>query len=49
MAVTLAPPDLRWVFRPYPGGVDVFAPSTAERDSLKAAHPDWLSAHPSGL
>ncbi|MCX4960963.1 hypothetical protein OG881_22090 [Streptomyces virginiae] len=49
IAVTLAPPDLRWVFRPYPGGVDVFAPSTVERDSLKAAHPDWLSAHPSGL
>ncbi|MEU0634528.1 hypothetical protein [Streptomyces sp. NPDC005989] len=48
-AVTLAPPDLRWVFRPYPGGVDVFAPSTAERDSLKTAHPDWLSAHASGL
>ncbi|WKD30611.1 DUF3885 domain-containing protein [Streptomyces xanthophaeus] len=49
IAVTLAPPDLRWVFRPYPGGVDVCAPSTAGRDSLKAAHPDWLSAHPSGL
>ncbi|MER7195866.1 DUF3885 domain-containing protein [Streptomyces flaveolus] len=49
IAVTLAPPDLRWVFRPYPGGVDVFAPSTAERDSLKATHPDWLSGHPSGL
>lgn len=49
IAVTFAPPDLRWVFRPYPGGVDVFAPSTAERDSLKTAHPDWLSAHPSGL
>ncbi|MFI7359968.1 hypothetical protein ACIBTP_39350 [Streptomyces avidinii] len=48
IAVTLAPPDLRRVFRPYPGGVDVFAPSAAERDSLKVAHPDWLSAHPSG-
>ncbi|MBE8475974.1 DUF3885 domain-containing protein [Streptomyces justiciae] len=49
IAVTLAPPDLRWLFGPYPGGVDVFASSTAERDSLKAAHPDWLSTQPSGL
>ncbi|WP_443061827.1 DUF3885 domain-containing protein [Streptomyces sp. NBC_00425] len=34
---------------PYDGGGDVFAPSAAVRDDLKAAHPDWLSTHPSGM
>ena len=47
--VGLAPPDLRWLYHPYDGGGDVFAPSGAVRDALKAAHPDWLSANPAGL
>lgn len=47
--VTLAPLDLRWLYHPYDGGGDVFAPSAAVRDDLKAAHPDWLSMHPSGM
>ncbi|MFE2329267.1 hypothetical protein ACFXD5_36100 [Streptomyces sp. NPDC059385] len=47
--VTLAPLDLRWLYHPYDGGGDVFAPSPAVRDALKAAHPDWLSTHPSGM
>lgn len=47
--VTLAPLDLRWLYHPYDGGGDVFAPSTAVRDALKAAYPDWLSTRPSGM
>lgn len=47
--VGLAPLDLRWLYHPYDGGGDVFAPNRAVRDALKAAHPDWLSAHPTGL
>jgi hypothetical protein len=47
--VTLAPLDLRWLYHPYDGGGDVFAPSAAVRDVLKAAHPEWLSIHPSGM
>lgn len=46
--VTLAPLDLRWLYHPYDGGGDVFAPS-ASVTALKAAHPDWLSTHPSGM
>ena len=47
--VILMPLDLRWLYHPYDGGGDVFAPSAAIRDALKAAHPDWLSTHPSGM
>lgn len=47
--VVLAPLDIRWLHHPYDGGGDVFAPSSAVRDALKAAHRDWLSAHPMGL
>ncbi|MEV7730222.1 hypothetical protein AB0P15_36750 [Streptomyces sp. NPDC087917] len=47
--VTLAPLDLRWLYHPYDGGGDVFAPSTSVRDALKAAHPEWLSTHPTGM
>ena len=47
--VTIAPPDLRWLYHPYDGGADVIAPSPTERDALRDRHADWLSAHPSGL
>lgn len=47
--VTLAPLDLRWLYHPYDGGGDVFAPSSAIRDALKTAHHDWLSTHPTGM
>jgi hypothetical protein len=41
--------DLRWLFAPYDGGMDVVLPTTAERDHLRSAHSDWLSTHPAGL
>ncbi|MEV4556305.1 hypothetical protein AB0K51_04810 [Kitasatospora sp. NPDC049285] len=47
--VTLAPADLRWLYHPYDGGGDVFAPSTEIRDALRAAHADWLSARADGM
>jgi hypothetical protein len=40
--------DLRWLYHPYDGGVDVLLPSTRERDALKARHCEWLSTHPGG-
>ncbi|MGW0939765.1 DUF3885 domain-containing protein [Streptomyces sp. NPDC002666] len=46
--VTLAPLDLRWLYHPYDGGGDVHA-SSAIVTALRAAHPDWLSTHPSGM
>ncbi|MET7369337.1 hypothetical protein ABZS61_26450 [Streptomyces sp. NPDC005566] len=46
--VTLAPLDLRWLYHPYDGGGDVYA-SSASVTGLRAAHPDWLSTHPSGM
>ncbi|GAA2129605.1 hypothetical protein GCM10009760_01020 [Kitasatospora kazusensis] len=46
--VILAPATLDWLVHPYDGGIDVIAPSTAERETLKAKHRDWLSLHPSG-
>ncbi|MEU8403165.1 hypothetical protein AB0C28_49000 [Nonomuraea sp. NPDC048892] len=42
-------PDLRRLYHPYDGGADVILTNTQERDTLKAAHTDWLSKHPSGL
>src|SRR5215203_1796598 len=30
--VTIAPPDLRWLYHPYDGGGDVIAPSPSDRD-----------------
>ena len=41
--------DLRWLYHPYDGGMDVILPSTAERDALKDRHSAWLSKHPGGL
>ncbi|MCO5969300.1 DUF3885 domain-containing protein [Actinoallomurus soli] len=45
----IAPLDLRWLYHPYDGGADVIAPTTDDRDGLKARLTDWLSAHPLGL
>jgi len=47
--VIIGPADLRWLYHPYDGGADVILPSVPERDDLAAEHPDWRSAHPSGL
>jgi len=40
--------DVRWMFHPYDGGMDVIAPTTADRDGLRDRHCAWLSKHPSG-
>lgn len=40
---------LRWLFHPYDGGMDVIAPSAAERDRLAARFRTWLSDRPDGL
>jgi hypothetical protein len=40
---------LHWLYHPYDGGMDIILPTTAERDTLRRRHRDWLSAHPSGL
>lgn len=47
--VVLADTDLRWLYHPYDGGMDVILPSTADRDALRDRHREWLSAHPGGL
>ena len=47
--VLVADPDLRWLYHPYDGGMDVVLSSPAERDAVKERHRDWLSAHPGGL
>ncbi len=47
--VIIGPEELGWLFAPYPGGVDVIASSTSERDHLKGAFADWLPANPAGL
>lgn len=47
--VLVADIDLRWLYHPYDGGMDVTLSSTAERDDLRDHHHDWLSSHPAGL
>ena len=47
--VIITTADMGWLYHPYDGGADVIAASTGHRDQLRRAHPDWLSAHPSGL
>jgi hypothetical protein len=32
---------MSWLYIPYPGGADVFLPSTLARDELRDRHPDW--------
>ncbi|MDA1386248.1 DUF3885 domain-containing protein [Glycomyces lechevalierae] len=39
-------PGARWLFHPYDGGMDVIAPTAADRDALRDRHQDWLSKHP---
>jgi hypothetical protein len=38
-----------WLYHPYDGGADVIATTAGQRDQLRCAHTDWLSAHPAGL
>ncbi|GAA0577501.1 hypothetical protein GCM10010172_72800 [Paractinoplanes ferrugineus] len=47
--VLVADTDLRWLYHPYDGGMDVMLSCTAERDALRDRHQDWLSKHPGGL
>ena len=47
--VLVADPDLRWLYHPYDGGMDVLLSSTTERDALRDRHLAWLSARPDGL
>jgi hypothetical protein len=47
--VVLADTDLRWLYHPYDGGMDVILASSGERDVMRHRHRDWLSTHPSGL
>lgn len=47
--IVLADPELTSLFWPYDGGVDIILPDSGTRDAFHDRHPDWLSAHPSGL
>ncbi|MEU6861088.1 hypothetical protein AB0B28_19705 [Glycomyces sp. NPDC046736] len=40
--------EAHWLFHPYDGGMDVIAPSVADRDALRDRHRGWLSKHPQG-
>lgn len=40
--------EARWLFHPYDGGMDVIAPTAADRDALRVRHRGWLSQHPQG-
>lgn len=40
--VILTPADFGWLVHPYDGGTDVIAATPADRDALRAEHPDWL-------
>lgn len=47
--VIIAPEDLKWLYCPYDGGIDIILPSSQERDAIKNRHLDWLSSHKDGL
>ena len=47
--VLITDSEMRWIYHPYDGGADVFPATSADRDSLRAEHADWLSALPSGF
>lgn len=47
--VVVADDSLHWLFAPYDGGMDVIAPSVAQRDRLAARFSEWLSQRPDGL
>lgn len=40
--VLVADTNLRWLYHPYDGGMDVLLPSTADRDALRDRYPGWL-------
>ncbi|MDH6217283.1 DUF3885 domain-containing protein [Streptomyces pseudovenezuelae] len=41
--------ELRRIHVPYDGGADVLLTTPAERDALRARHPDWLPRNSAGL
>jgi hypothetical protein len=47
--VIIAPLDLKWLYHPYDGGVDVFVPNLEEREALKSEYSEWVSDRPDGL
>ncbi len=47
--VIVSTAELLWLYHPYDGGADVIAADTTTRDALRDRHPEWLSAHASGL
>ena len=47
--VLVADTDLRWLYHPYDGGMDVMLTSAGQRDALRDRYQDWLSARPGGL
>lgn len=47
--VLIADPEVRWLFCPYDGGVDVYPETVTQRDKLRREHAGWLSSHPLGL
>jgi len=47
--VTIAPPDLRWLYHPYDGGGDVIAPSPSDRDRISKKFAEWRPRNPEGL
>lgn len=47
--VMILPPDCRWLFLPYDGGVDLILESSAERDRIRAAYAGWSSSRLDGL
>ncbi len=49
IGVIIAPSDMRWLYHPYDGGMDVYCTSRSQRDQLKELYKDWLSSHPQGL
>jgi hypothetical protein len=47
--VIIAPHNLRWLYHPYDGGVDVILESAAEKEELKDSFSDWAAPGPDGL
>jgi hypothetical protein len=47
--VVVTDTSLTWLFHPYDGGMDVIAPSVADRDRLAARFGTWMSDRPDGL
>ncbi len=45
----IVPPDARWLYHPYDGGVDVIAQSPRACAALRERFGAWLSPHPGGL